>query len=206
MAGVLVDLIRSALQGNHQAPWFGPSPRISNRDFVLQAFRTGACEALHHMKLFARSGHEAGGFVVGGIDDQRVALPMAARIPQPELDRGWQMRTSIEWNDADVVNHFGLEGHCVRRLNNPRIALITRGQLRRAVRYTTFLQGSILGAFGPASPRRCNGGSSLLSLGCDRGNPPIRRVGNERGAIFPFSLDGPYRAIIACFAIDALET
>jgi len=50
-------------------------------------------------------------FEIGGIDDQGVAFPMAARIAGPLADVGREVRTSIQPDDAGFVIHFNRDGH-----------------------------------------------------------------------------------------------
>src|SRR6266478_3742802 len=96
VAGVLEDRLRRVSQGDHQAPWFRPRPGVIDRNFVFQAFRAGAGEAFHHMKLFAGYTHKASRFVVRCIYYEGIAFPMAARVPQPLMDRRRNMRAPIE--------------------------------------------------------------------------------------------------------------
>src|SRR3989475_3235066 len=59
-----------------------------------------------------REPHEVGGELlylvveISGLDDQRLAFPAAARVPQPLFETGSEMRASVERNDAGVVNHL----------------------------------------------------------------------------------------------------
>src|SRR5579863_9162267 len=112
VAGVLVELIPRVAQRDHRGPRLGPGGGIIDRDFVLKAVGASAGEALNDVQLIARV-HEGSGLVVGGIDDQRIALPMTARVTEPGPDRGRKMRTPVEWNDARVVNRLHQDGHGV---------------------------------------------------------------------------------------------
>ena len=78
VAGVLEDWLGGVLQGNHEAPGFGPCPGVIDGDFVFEVLGAGAGEAFGHVQLFAGDAHKASRLIVHGIDHERIAFPMAA--------------------------------------------------------------------------------------------------------------------------------
>src|SRR3989442_2327620 len=62
--------------------------------------------------------------VIGYVDHQRVSLPVAARVPHPQLDAVSNMRTPIKGDDARTMVEL-LQDHDVsRRLKNLKSPLI----------------------------------------------------------------------------------
>src|SRR5215831_7353123 len=121
------------------------------------------------------------------------------------------MRTAVQPNHASVVNHLRRDDHRGGRLCNPIAALISRHQRRRAIGDAAFLQWPVLRFVGPADqPYGAAKNSlpyrSLCRLLCHGGQPPVARLRDERGSIFPIPLDRPDGAVIAGLAVGALET
>jgi len=90
MAGVLEDVVLGLVHGNLNRPRFGVHARIVHRRPVEQRVGIGAREALDHVKIPIRhpvvyhtEAAPVGESEIGGIDHQRVAFPMAARVARP---------------------------------------------------------------------------------------------------------------------------
>ena len=63
--------------------------------------------------------------VIGHVDDQRIPLPVAARVPHPQLDVSSDMWTSVDGDDAIGVVVLVDDHHLPRRLKNPhRISIV----------------------------------------------------------------------------------
>ena len=94
VTGVLVDVLIAAPQRNHQRPRPGPGLRIVDRDSILQRIRSDASEALGQTQRVGCDQEAAA--QIGGLDDQRVAVPVTARIAEPRVDRCRCVRPAIE--------------------------------------------------------------------------------------------------------------
>src|SRR5215467_13157110 len=90
-------------QRDLHGPGFEPRVRIVERHRPRKIIRSSALEALDHVKLFAIV-HEGFGAVVGGVHDQSVAFPTAARVAVPRFYVGGRMRASIKGDDPGVVD------------------------------------------------------------------------------------------------------
>ena len=69
--------------------------------------------------------------VVGRLDDEGVALPMAARIAHVVLVRRGQRRPAVGEDDARVVDHLEVEHDDARRLPDPEPAVVAIRHHRR---------------------------------------------------------------------------
>ena len=56
--------------------------------------------------------------VIGGLDDQRVAFPVAARIAHVLADVGAHVRAAVERDHAALMDHFVAEHHVSGRLHD----------------------------------------------------------------------------------------
>ena len=138
---------------------------------------------------------------VGGLDDQRVALPPADRVAPPRPHAGRQpLAILADADDARVVHHLGHDHHVIARLHD-RVVVVVEvvGQHRRAgVRpergEAALGQRPVLGvvvlaelldalhALGLAGP----------ALVGQRRHPAVGRIDDERGAVL--AVDRPPRA------------
>ena len=59
---------------------------------------------------------------IGGVDNERVAFPVAAQVALPLADA--DMRPAVQGNDAGVVDHFGQDPHVVRSLEHLEIVVV----------------------------------------------------------------------------------
>ena len=73
---------------------------------------------------------------VGGLDHQRVAVPVAARIPQILAESGRQVRAPVERDDAGIVHHLHQDGDRTGRLDDLVVAVCSpaRSSARPAAR------------------------------------------------------------------------
>ena len=85
------------------------------------------------MQPLAGHRHEGSWLVVGRVDDERIAFPIAARIPFPLLNRSGRVRPAIQFNGAGIVNHLRHDHHGRGCLHDLIVALVSLSQLRRAV-------------------------------------------------------------------------
>src|SRR5271170_5432581 len=76
-------------------PWPRPHGRIFDRDLVGEGLRPSARPSLDEMQVLARSEDIGFRTEVGHVDDEGIALPMAARVAEPLADAGGQMRAAV---------------------------------------------------------------------------------------------------------------
>src|SRR5206468_5586071 len=102
-------------------------------------------------------------------DNQRLALPTTAVAPRPLADVWRQVRTSVERNDANVVEHLGENHRVSRRLHDLVGVVVGPAKHWRPVAIhqdaarteRLVLYGIVRAA--PALSRRCTLGGSPLS-------------------------------------------
>src|SRR5260370_37366066 len=102
MARILVDLIGALRHRDADGPRPCPRVRISDRVLVLQRVGLGPGASLDEARVFrirtrgvpgARNGIRS---EVRGLDYQRVALPMTARVADPSMHGGSRVQTPID--------------------------------------------------------------------------------------------------------------
>ena len=89
---------------------------------------------------------------VGGLDDEGVAFPMAARIAQPLLDPAVDVRAAVHRNDARVVNHLHQDHDVAGRLKDLVVVIVEARHHRagQAAGDAAFVGAAILGRIGRA--------------------------------------------------------
>src|SRR5882762_7429241 len=99
--------------------------RIVDGYFVLEPARTCTRIALDQFQCITRGGAaaiEADSRLVAQkircLDDQRVLLPVAARIAHVGTDARTRMRTAVHWDHAGFMDHFLQNRHVAGRLHN----------------------------------------------------------------------------------------
>src|SRR5580658_9613041 len=140
VAGVFIHLILVVqLPRERGGPRTYDYLRILHLDFVIDCVVGGTREAFGDPQVYRgrverwRTGNTGIGHVglpikVRGLDDQRIALPVAARFSQPLFD-GWiERRTSVGWNDADFVGHFEHDENVARSLHDPDAVVVVARQ------------------------------------------------------------------------------
>src|SRR5262245_59149655 len=123
MTGVLKKgSIAATRESDEQRPGFGPRLRIVDCCGVVERVLTRAREALGEAQRLAviagvsriastvRSDRHLVGEVCR-LDDERIAVPMPARIAHVHPYRRAGMRTTIERDDPALVNHLVAEDH-----------------------------------------------------------------------------------------------
>src|SRR5262249_38985842 len=98
-------------------PGLGPHGRIFDRDLVGKRLWPGARPPLDQVQVLARAKEIGLRTEVGDVDDERIALPMAARVAEPLTDRGRQVGAPVHDDVAlpplaliDVVEHRDAAG------------------------------------------------------------------------------------------------
>jgi hypothetical protein len=89
-------------------------------------------ESLDHTQIFARASQWIFAVEIRCLDNERVAVPMAARIASPLPDISRDVRPDVQRNDASVMRHLEQDHHVTRRLNNLVIAVVPLRQHRRS--------------------------------------------------------------------------
>src|ERR1700680_672517 len=100
MAGPLIYWPLSRGPGNLRSPGFVPRGGILDRKLVHDLVIGGAREAFDQMQLFAGTSESGHIREIGGVDHQRVALPMAHRVSLPLADILREMGPSVGGDDA----------------------------------------------------------------------------------------------------------
>src|SRR2546426_4163573 len=133
--------------------------------------------------------------MVSRLDDQRASLPSTARIPEPAADVVWQMRTSIERDNASVVDRLRKEHDVSGSLHDLVVVVVARSgateprcsigdapnevtEIFRARRWTRP---------GHRERRGVCRAPSLPSIRCHERNLPIRRIHDQRRSVINFS-------------------
>src|SRR6266849_5935367 len=115
--------------GNRCAPGLRPRRRVIGRELVLDRVVAGTGEALDQMKMLAGASEVCLVRKVDGIDDQRIARPVAARVAHPPPDGS--MRTPVHRDDARVMNHLVENHDVVGELDELDVVVVDARQHRR---------------------------------------------------------------------------
>src|SRR5205814_8703158 len=83
-----------------------PRRGIFDREFVTDCLVAGTCEALDDFHVLAGAPERSLVVEVGCLDNQRISFPAAPRVAQPRADALWRMRTSVQRDDADFMEHL----------------------------------------------------------------------------------------------------
>jgi hypothetical protein len=108
VTGVFVDGIPTLAHRNHCCPRSCPHRRIFDSELVEKRVSVGAREALDQVRVLARVGQAGFALEIRRVDNQRVSLPVAARVSLPLTNA--PMGTPMQGNDASVVDHL-VENH-----------------------------------------------------------------------------------------------
>ena len=134
---------------------------------------------------------------IRGVHDQRIVLPAATRVPQPQADVLADTRPPVQRDDASVVVHLVEQHDVSRSLKQLHVMVVLgtgKGDQRRSVGFshdTALDQVAVLRAVRGANQDRQHGSPSLLCLGRQGRNCPVRRVHNQRGS--PVGCESPSR-------------
>src|SRR4030095_7397538 len=111
--------------GNFHGPGCGKCFRIVDGELVEQRVRIHAAKSFGEPHVLACSPESGPVGEISGLDDERVAVPVAARITFQLTDALWKWRTVIQWNDADVMDHFYENSHISCALHNLNIVIVS---------------------------------------------------------------------------------
>src|SRR5215467_8075887 len=104
MTGVLVYFVRDRTESRLPGPSPGKRRGIVDREPVEDRLRANACEPLDHMQILSGSSESGLACKIGRVDNQRISLPMADRVPHPLPDIRWQVRAAVQWDDPWIVD------------------------------------------------------------------------------------------------------
>src|ERR1700680_2273186 len=138
----LVFLIGLLFQRLHCRPRTRPCGRIFDSYRVLKPILAYAFEALDHVSVLTRAQIIRLGREVRNVDDQRVALPMAARIPLIGPDARRQVLAAVDRNCADEtlpLERVHYDADLSWRLHDA----IERVQMRQLPGQTALLQSTV---------------------------------------------------------------
>src|SRR2546428_2711019 len=167
-------------------PGSGPRRRIVGREVIADRVLGHAREALGQTHVLARALEREFVRQIRRFDHQRLALPMTAVAPRPLPDVWRQVRTSVERNDADVVEHLGENHHVSGRLHDLVGVVVGPAKHWRPIavhqdttRTEWLVLYGIVGAT-PALSRRCTLGGSPLSFFGQGRKSSVRRGDDQR--------------------------
>src|SRR5262249_40395159 len=89
---------------NFRRPWLRPHGRITDSELVEQRVGVGPREAFDQVSIRRGAGEVRLTLEILCLDDERIALPMAARFSLPLWNVS--VRAPIQWHDAGVVDHL----------------------------------------------------------------------------------------------------
>src|SRR5438128_1465802 len=182
VTGVLEYRTCRLLPGYLRGPGSCPRRRIFDCELIADRVRIHAREALGQTHVLARALERELVREIRRFDNQRLALPMTAVAPRPLTDVWRQVRTSVERNDADVVEHLGENHHVSGHLHDLVVVVVGPAEHWRPVavhqdttRAERLVLDGIVGAT-PALSRRCTLGGSPLSFRGQGRKSSVRRV------------------------------
>src|SRR5437899_3994306 len=114
--------------GHFRGPGFGPRCGIFDRELVNHRVVGSTREAFDEMQLFAGSSKWGAIREIRGVDHQRITLPMSYRVPLPQADILWNMRTAVGGDDARGVVDLVKQAHVSLPLDNlQQVAFVSAG-------------------------------------------------------------------------------
>ena len=191
MAGVLVEQAVEARHGNRCGPRCRVLRRIADREPVVEGPVVGPREALlDHGGLAAPEdgqGAAVDGDEVGRLDDQRVALPAAARVPQPLPNPSVRMRPPVERDDPGVVDHLDEDHDITRRLEDLVVVVVEAGHHRagQPARDAPLVQVAVFRSGRLPAAIRLAPGAPLGLRRRQRGQSAVGRVDDQRCSRHP---------------------
>src|SRR6266566_1580761 len=186
VTGVLKYRAYRFLPGYLCGPGSCPRRRIFDPELIADRVLGHAREALGQTHVLARALERELVREIRRFDNQRLALPMTAVAPRPLADVWRQVRTSVERNDADVVEHLGENHHVSGRVHDLVGVVVGPGKHWRPVavhqdttRTERLVLYGIVGAT-PALSRCCALGGSPLAFRGQGRKSSVRRVDDQR--------------------------
>ena len=130
------------------------------------------------------------------LDDERVAVPAAARVAEVLTNRRRHVRAAVERNDARVVDLLHLNDDVVLRLEDSVHAHVRGEQIRNAVGDAAIGQREIAGA---ARTRRLRGGRprAVDGLRRQRRQLAVGRILDQRRAVLEVAIGHPVLTVRA---------
>src|SRR5262245_13600133 len=139
--------------------------RVVDRDAILEHLGGDAAGALRRAHVRAVRGAADAGAILEALalDDERVALPVAARVARELRDLG--NRRLVEANDARLVDHLVGDRHDARRLEDLDAVAVNRGvhAVRDTATDAAVVQREIVERIEAVVGERAVSGSSALA-------------------------------------------
>src|SRR5262245_28283801 len=185
MTSVLEDWTDCLLHGQLGRPGSCPCRWIVDRKFVVDPVLGHAREAFGQAHVLTGPLKRRLVGEIRRLDDQGLAFPAANRVPRQASNVGRQMWTSIERDNARLMDHLNENHHVTRPLDDLIVVVIGARQHRRtgAVHENaSHAQGLVLCGVGGAAhalPRFCPRRVPFLSFFGHRGELPIGRIEDE---------------------------
>src|SRR5438094_134244 len=113
---------------NLSRPRTRPGLRIVDGELVFDGLRVNSSEAFDHAQPIADNPVETPNqrlvVEIGGLDDERIAVPAAARVPQPLTDTWPDVRATVHRYDSHFVDVFLETSHILRRLHDLVVVVV----------------------------------------------------------------------------------
>src|SRR5882762_3136075 len=137
VTSILIHLLGGINAGprNSYGPWPGPGVRVLHGVFVID--RPG----VHPSKALRQAEGRRIGFLedvgirpeIGSLEDQRIALPMAARITQPLVKVFAYVWVPVERDDSGAVDHLRSDDHVAGTLYDLKVVVVDDRHVGRHV-------------------------------------------------------------------------
>src|SRR5882672_8010171 len=155
MTCVLVDLSVASRHRNLRSPWPDPGRGIIRSELVEQIVGVNPPETLSEVESLCRASEVRLVAEIRRLDDERIAVPSPPAVAEPLAKAGREVRSAIERDYADLVNHLVQDDDLVRGLENLQVRIVRARQTRhRPVNDAAFPQSSIEPRIGAAPAGR----------------------------------------------------
>ena len=186
VAGVLPLLAVERLHRHLEGPRAFPSLRVVDGRLVEQRPGVDAGQPLGQAHAAGSGAPLPPGVEVRRLDDERVALPVAARLARPLEQVRRQRRTAVERDDARGVHHLRHDRDVVRGLEHLDVVVVGARRHRRpgvepqeAAVVGAEVQPRVGRLVAPVLAARLD---AAPALGRQRRVAPVRRVDDQRRA------------------------
>ena len=131
------------------------------------------------------------------LDDERVALPAAARITKVLAHRGGKVRPAVERDDSRVVNFLHLDCDVLRRLHDAIDAHVRSKEIGEPIVDAAIGQRHVLSGRRRASEARHQRRTRSGPLRRRRRQPAVGWIDDQRGAVLEIPVWQPVLTIRA---------
>ena len=194
VARVLEQSLGTPFEPDDRGPRPRPRHRIVDRELVVDSVERDAREALDEMQPVGGTHEVVPRREVGRIDDKRLPFPVSSRIPFPQSDGSRQVRAAVQMNDARFVHSLEEQDDVRRRLYDlvkaeRSGAGVGSAESRHTIGQASFHMAEIFRSLWWTAAPRIGGRPSLLRFGCQRRDPAVRWIDDQRSPIVKLPLD-----------------